>query len=120
MRELSYKTFHPVGGGKTKKSGTLVEFLVDIEPFLFSNDLGCCIPPRTVLNSLLESGRVDKGMSGGGEWKPFSLDTLEYEELVLELRTHPTERFKSEVFGHNLTWSEWSTQAILRSNRKRD
>ena len=74
----------PIGGGKTKETGTLYELLNSV-PYLLCNDR---VPPLAVVNKILEKGGHDAGMSGGVEWAPFTIDENEYNELLEQFENH--------------------------------
>lgn len=87
MRAVRYKLLAPVGTGKIKKEGTVVDLLFDL-PYLIG--WGAPIPSRTALNALFATGHYDAGMSGGCEWKqPFELSEDEYREVVEAIRQDP-------------------------------
>ncbi len=47
------------------------------------------MPSIANLNKEFLKGRNDKGMSGGTEWKPFTITEDEYAELCEAFATHP-------------------------------
>lgn len=62
--------------------GSVFQLLNEI-PYLLIDKY---ILPRVVVNSVLSKGVADSGMSGGCEWKPFELDSSEYDELLKQFR----------------------------------
>lgn len=43
------------------------------------------IPPLNVVNELLSQGKCDAGMSGCFEWRPFKIDTKDFEVFKVAL-----------------------------------
>ena len=88
METRRYKVHAGVGGSKWETGSTLsmLESMPTVNWYLRYYRV---VPPLHVLNELLATGRDDAGMSGGCEWRPFSLDPSEYTELAEELCTSP-------------------------------
>ena len=70
MRTLRYNNLHPLGHFLMPAEGTVVDLLFDV-PYLIG--FGAPFPSHVQLNSLLQLGYEDAGMSGGCEWEPFEL-----------------------------------------------
>ena len=78
MKEIEYWLLPGVGPGRDKVNGSLYELLNSI-PYLFCKKR---LPPISVINSILESGLSDAGMSGGVEWNAFTISESDYAELA--------------------------------------
>ncbi len=115
-RVVRFKQHPGVGGTGSWRHGSLVELLSAV-PYLFNSqifpgqDFGevDIVPPVSVVNSLLCTGRSDAGMSGGAEWEPFEIDVSEYQHLCEELLTLPGYRFKVTADSErDLTYEQWN------------
>jgi hypothetical protein len=67
----------------------LEEFITRLSPISYSLVVDRVLPSLEELNRVLQTGRNDKGMSGGTEWKPFTITEEEYSELCEALLTNP-------------------------------
>ena len=82
----------------------LLDFLLDL-PYLFPSE---CIPPLSVLNSILMKGEFVSGMGEDLEWKPFLIGQNEYEEIVeiLTSGVHGT-YFSDNELSKNEDYETW-------------
>lgn len=78
MRRLHYTVLPGVGPGEFPEEGTVVDLLFALPYFL---GFDWPFPSHDQLNSLLRTGYMNAGMSGGCEWEPFALSTEEYAEV---------------------------------------
>ncbi len=96
MRDVRYKTLPPVGPHSgTWAHGTLEKFALRLSTIEYALTVRRVLPSLGVLNAEFMKGRNDKGMSGGTEWKPFTITEDEYSELCEAFATHP--RFSLKV-----------------------
>lgn len=96
MRDVRFKRHGAIGPAQWTHA-TLPEFLFALPSLLRPDGSQQPIPPLAVLNELFKSGRMDAGMSGGSEWKPFEISELEYEELIEWLATNPKYNFVQDA-----------------------
>lgn len=82
LRIVKYELLPLVGPDSSFTEGSVAELLFDI-PYFFVAKI---IPPREVVNDVLQKGVVDAGMSGGCKWKPFQLDGALYAKLAADLK----------------------------------
>jgi len=75
---FDYELLPATGPYNIPSKGNVVELLFEI-PYLFTFDL---IPNLDVINSILATGNLDAGMSGGAEWKPFKIDDEAFNTLL--------------------------------------
>jgi hypothetical protein len=90
MRDVRFKalpTMGPHPGHWTHAS--LEQFVLRLSPICYALVVRRIIPTLDALNAELLKGRNDKGMSGGTEWKPFTITEDEYVELREALLTNP-------------------------------
>ncbi|MBN1472878.1 MAG: hypothetical protein JW925_13975, partial [Syntrophaceae bacterium] len=80
MAKYQFTLLSPVGAGKTKKTGTLLDLLESVPYFLIKKRL----PSLAVINDVLNKGSHDAGMSGGSRWAPFTIHADEYKVLTAE------------------------------------
>ena len=89
MREVKYKIHPGTGGVATAwEYAPLDEFLLAAPLFAYELKAFGVIPPLHVLNEKFSAGKYDAGMGGACDWKPFEIDSSEYEALVMELTTN--------------------------------
>ena len=79
---MKFLELPPIGAEAIEREGDLLELIQSIPYFL----VGKKLPPLQVLNSIFEAGSADAGMSGGAEWEPFTITSLEYDELIAQCR----------------------------------
>ena len=90
-------------GGEKEVTGTIVEFLKSL-PYLFLK----YVPTRTVINSVLEQGCLEAGMSGGVTWVPFKLGNKDYEHVARLLEIDGLKKLDAPdwVLSHS-DWMIW-------------
>jgi hypothetical protein len=76
-----------------KKENVLSHFVYDV-PYLASCGV---LPPLHILNKIFLSGGGDGGMSPGAIWKPFSIDEIEYADLVEKVLNPNTEELRNNA-----------------------
>jgi hypothetical protein len=91
MMDVRFKQ-HAALGPSQWTYAQLPDFVFSL-PLFMPREYEQPIPPLTVLNEIFTSGKLDAGMSGGCEWKPFEISQGQYDELVQELLTRPQYRF---------------------------
>ena len=79
---MKFYELPPTGMDVIERDGDLLELLQSI-PYLM---MGRRLPPLSVLNSILETGLADAGMSGGVRWDPFTIDDEQYKQLSVRCR----------------------------------
>jgi len=103
MRQVDYTLFPDVAGKFVDKRSSLLEFAVQMHYILYNK----IIPPFGILNLLLQTGEAGRI----GEWKPFTISTDEYDELVAELLANPKDRFQKleppETVKTIGDWDQW-------------
>lgn len=99
-REVNFRVFPRAGQGEREERGSVALLLTKIPYFLS----GGHIPPLTLVNEVLRSGRVNAGMSGAIEWPSFEISVSEFEDVVEELTTGVAG--KSFQFHEIPTWIE--------------
>lgn len=92
-RQIKYTIYWSYLGPGVKRQGRLSDLVVDI-PYLM--DATGVIPPLAVLNQVLRAGGDQGGMGPGTKWRPFSIGTMEYDELVAELRAMEPAKIRDE------------------------
>lgn len=97
---VQYSLLPGVGPGKTPAEGTWADVLESIPYFLMP---GGPIPPRHIVNEVLQLGVVDAGMSGGCEWDAVELDEEGYAAVVADLLARPPRQ---------IAWSSEERQEI--------
>jgi hypothetical protein len=96
--------FTVLGGadGSFEEHGTVSDLLSSV-PYLLSARL---VPPRHVVNDLLEKGGSDAGMSGGCTWDPFQITEQEWNDLVQDL--HECEFVEPPEWVETIDdWNSW-------------
>src|SRR5689334_110736 len=96
MRDVRFKDLAAAGphpGNWTY--GSLEQFVTRLSPVTYSLVVDHVLPSLEELNRVLQTGRNDKAMSGGTEWKTFTITEAEYSELCEALLTNP--RFSLET-----------------------
>jgi len=76
--EFNIKILPPVGSGKMKEPGTVVDLIKAI-PYLIQSGY---LPPMKILNTVFSEGKKDAGMSGGCEWEPFQITVDSFSQLI--------------------------------------
>jgi len=85
----------------------------------FCPDLGLAvyvikvIPSLAVLNNIFASGESNAGMGGAIIWKPFEIDTNEYNLLVEYFCSNPEHNIKTDnILTEVKTFKEWQKKAL--------
>ena len=90
-------------GGEKKVSGSVLDLLKSIPYFLMTY-----IPTRVVMNSVLEKGFSDAGMSGGARWPAFKLSADEYELVASHLELKGLKRLSTPSWvSSESDWGIW-------------
>lgn len=131
MRTVPYRQLPAMGDEALDQNGSLLQFVLAL-PYLFAFGL---IPPLAVLNGIFQTGADRRGMSGGCEWEPFTIEPPEYEELVQELLACAEGNYRlippPEWVSSRLDWHVWTMAyelgvphethaALTRENEKWD
>src|SRR6185503_17549863 len=113
LKTVDFEILPATGPGSRKVAGSVRDLVLAI-PYFMNQGL---IPPRNALNSVLRTGKVDAGMSGGCLWKPFELSPGEYDDFVKSLSIDPTSRFTpAEVPEWVETQDDWQIWVMERVN----
>ncbi|MBK7145002.1 MAG: hypothetical protein IPH76_07270 [Xanthomonadales bacterium] len=110
---MKYKRLPAVGPLATRAAGSLRTFLWEIPNLFYFGR----VPSLQVVNAFLELGVADAGMSGGARWKPFAISSVEYDEVMVELRAaKPSHRglplVFSEVPSSVCSVEQWTSWAL--------
>jgi hypothetical protein len=95
MDDIRYKEFL-IGSPGVWCRGTLAELVEGLPKVDAILVLQSRFPTIDELNTLLALGKDSAGMSGGREWKPFTITQEQYNELLLEFATRPGSKIKVE------------------------
>lgn len=96
MRDVRFKSRPaPAPAAGSWQYAPLDEFALRLSPIGYALTVQRTIPSLGDLNQEFMKGINDKGMSGGTEWKPFTITEDEYAELCVAFATHP--RFSLRV-----------------------
>jgi hypothetical protein len=107
LRQLDF-TLWGLRSGEIPRRGTAADLIRSIPYAIVAN----LIPPRAVMNEVLTTGDRDTVMSGGCRWSPFQLSEDEFDAVVADLTTRPSEngdvlRYE-EPPANVATEEEWS------------
>jgi hypothetical protein len=90
MRDVRFKSRPaPAPTAGPWQHAPLDEFALRLSPIRYALTVQRIIPSLDDLNREFMKGINDKGMSGGTEWKPFTITQDEYAELCEAFATHP-------------------------------
>ena len=96
MRDVRFKDLAAAGPHPgTWMHGHLEQFITRLSPLTYLLTVRRIIPSLEDVNRVLQTGLNDNGMSGGTQWKPFTITEEEYSELCEALITNP--RFSLET-----------------------
>ncbi len=82
LKVVEYNYLPPTGPDSVESTDMLDEFLISLPHLLYMG----YVPPLNIINIFLKSGIDEAGMSGGAEWKPFTIDKDEYDEILESLK----------------------------------
>ena len=119
MRDVKFRIYPGTGGGTPSwEHAPLDEFLLTAPLFIYELKAFGVIPPLHVLNEKLSVGKYDAGMGGACDWKPFEINSDEYNELVLELTTNPEYKIiEDEELKDKSNFGKWHG-ALLSKHAK--
>jgi hypothetical protein len=90
MRDVRFKMLPPVGPHPGIWTyGTLEQFALRLAPIYYALTVLRTLPSLEDINREFLKGRYSMGMSGGTEWKPFTITEDEYNELCEAFITRP-------------------------------
>jgi hypothetical protein len=93
MRRVKYRDFDRWGPKDGRKKATLVEFIADLGGlFAYCWELPLLIPPLTLVNEKLASGKDFSG-DDGHTWDPFQISEDEWREVVTTLQQLPDRHY---------------------------
>lgn len=93
-----------------KKIDSLDDFFIKIT-YLFSMRV---IPPRSIVNEILEHGVVDHGMGGGFKWNPFSVSEETYRSLVVNSEKRGVRYIEPPLWVANYSdWYVWMMEYTM-------
>jgi hypothetical protein len=101
MRTTWYTLLPDVAGSFLAKEASLASFAHDLRDIFIHKN----IPPLKILNEALSAGYSPRE----AEWEPFTIDRPEYDELVKDLLSKPTERYKQVAPPEEIkTFEQWA------------
>ncbi|MES9991368.1 MAG: hypothetical protein ABW098_05405 [Candidatus Thiodiazotropha sp.] len=112
MKKINYKYLPPIGPASVESEDILDDFLISLPHLLYMG----YVPPLDIINLFLAGGRDEAGMSGGAEWKPFTIDKKEYDEILASLKGrtyHDQERYNFTLTEEQIkTKNEWYAKVM--------
>lgn len=117
MRTVKVRTLYGIGEHSAPWENHSLEKFIFMDPQLGMALLGFKImPPLAVLNDAFSRASSDAGMGGGIEWRPFTIDEQEYQELVEFLFTDPDREIHfDKQFDHLESFDAWLKQVFSYS-----
>lgn len=117
MRTVKVRMLYGVGEHSAPWEKHSLEKFIFMDPQLGMALLGFKImPPLDVLNDAFSRASSDAGMGGGIEWRPFTIDEQEYQELVEFLFTNPDREIHfDKQFDHLESFEAWLKQVFSYS-----
>ena len=114
MRTVKVRMLYGVGKHSAPWENHSLEKFIFMDPQLGMALVGLKImPPLAVLNDAFSRASSDAGMGGGIEWRPFTIDEQEYQELVEFLFTNPDREIHfDKQFDHLESFDVWLKQIL--------
>jgi hypothetical protein len=120
MATIKYRYKYGVGSSSSPwEYTTLYEFIKISNQLFYSVYLGHYMPPLSVLNDFFLNYTNDK--SNNIIWRAFSIDEIEYQELVEELLSEPSSELQLDSEYKDISsfkkWREKSFQRKLADKK---
>ncbi len=120
MRDIKFKNHPGTGPRNTSwEYASLDQFLLKTPLFFYELCVFGVAPPIHILNEKLKTGTYDAGMGGGCDWKPFEIDPIEYEDLVMELTTNPDHKIiEDDELWEKPNFKKWHGALLSKYAKK--
>lgn len=117
MRTVKVRMLYGVGEHSAPWENHSLEKFIFMDPLLGMALVGLKnMPPLAILNDAFSRASSDAGMGGGIEWRPFTIDEQEYQELVEFLFTNPDREIHfDKQFEHLESFDAWLKQVFSYS-----